>query len=54
MRIALTNLGRDFDTITYYGDGIWDKVACHALGWTFRAVGSELGGIQSFEDIGLA
>lgn len=48
MKIALARLGRQFDAITYFGDGEWDKAACHRLGWNFKAVGSMLGGIESY------
>lgn len=36
-------------TITYYGDGVWDRAACAELGWTFRAVGPVLQGIGTFD-----
>jgi len=49
MRQALTSLGPGFHTVTYYGDGLWDEAVCDRLGWEFRAVGPELGGIESFE-----
>lgn len=49
MRIALGHLGRDFEAVTYFGDGRWDAAACRALGWTFRAVGPALGGIDCFD-----
>ena len=45
---ALAQLGTDFESITYYGDGPWDRDACDALGWNFIAVGSALNGIESF------
>ena len=45
---ALAQLGTDFESITYYGDGPWDRDACDALGWRFVAVGSALNGIESF------
>lgn len=48
MRIALSRIGSTFDSITYYGDGPWDRAACHQLGWNFIAVGPSLGGIESF------
>jgi FMN phosphatase YigB (HAD superfamily) len=53
MRIALSGLGSDFDTITYYGDGPWDRDACLSLGWRFIAVGPVLGGISSYSSVGL-
>lgn len=50
MEIALSHLGGGFTSVTYYGDGPWDRDACAALGWRFVAVGPELGGLQSFLD----
>lgn len=49
MRIALGRLGSDFDSVTYYGDGEWDREACSQLGWQFVAVGPDLGGISSYD-----
>lgn len=49
MRIALSHLGESFSSITYFGDGAWDRDACEALGWTFVAVGSELNGIDAYD-----
>ncbi len=48
MRAALDRPEGEFETITYYGDGPWDREACEALGWKFIAVGPTLGGIHSF------
>jgi phosphoglycolate phosphatase-like HAD superfamily hydrolase len=48
MRIALGRLGSDFHSVTYYGDGVWDREASLELGWQFVAVGPALGGIRSF------
>lgn len=48
MRIALSKIGDDFESITYFGDAEWDQHACHDLGWRFVAVGPTLGGIQSY------
>jgi phosphoglycolate phosphatase-like HAD superfamily hydrolase len=50
---ALETLGRSFDSVTYYGDGERDKVAAHALGWQFVAVGEKLNGLRHFslEDV---
>ncbi len=48
MRIALSQLGKDFESVTYYGDGPWDRDACTALGWRFVSVGPELSGIDSY------
>ena len=50
MEIALSQLGRSFETITYYGDGTWDRDACLALGWNFVAVGPDLGGLESYHE----
>ncbi len=50
MSIALAQLGdHEFQTISYYGDGTWDRDACLALGWQFHPVGPDLGGIESFD-----
>lgn len=48
MQIALTQLGNSFKSVTYYGDGPWDRDACAALGWRFVSVGPELSGIDSY------
>jgi len=48
MEIALSRLGQQFESITYYGDGPWDREACAALDWRFIPVGPELGGIDSY------
>lgn len=48
MEIALSQLGQQFESITYYGDGPWDREACVALDWRFIPVGPELGGIDSY------
>jgi beta-phosphoglucomutase-like phosphatase (HAD superfamily) len=48
MEIALASLGGMFETVTYYGDGPWDRRACEQLGWEFVAVGVELGGLENF------
>ena len=31
MEIALAELGNDFESVTYFGDGLWDQRACHEL-----------------------
>jgi len=49
MSSALSGLGQDVESVTYFGDGEWDQRACEILGWDFVAVGSNLGGIQSYE-----
>ncbi len=48
MEIALSRLGPRFESVTYYGDGPWDRDACATLGWRFVPVGPELGGIDSY------
>src|SRR6267143_705934 len=48
MENALRQLGR-YETVTYYGDGVWDREAALSLGWSFVPVGAELGGITRFE-----
>lgn len=53
MRTALTSIGGDFDSVTYYGDAEWDERACRSLGWNFVPVGPDLGGIESYVGIGL-
>ena len=50
MQLALDAMHATHDHVIYYGDGSWDRDACDALGWEFRAVGSKLGGIQSYHD----
>ena len=40
MKIAEKRTGKfDFESKTYFGDGIWDKKASHALGYNFVLVG---------------
>ncbi len=53
MRIALTKLGDEFESVTYFGDAEWDRRACQTLGWDFVPVGSNLGGIQSYDGVAL-
>lgn len=53
MQIALARIGGHFDSVTYFGDAIWDVEACQALGWNFVAVGSDLRGIDSYEGFSL-
>jgi beta-phosphoglucomutase-like phosphatase (HAD superfamily) len=48
---ALSQLRGPFATITYFGDGVWDKQASEALGWEFVAVGPKLGGISTFSAV---
>ena len=49
MRMALDTLGARASTVTYYGDGEWDRQACDELGWQFVPVGPVLNGILSFD-----
>ncbi len=51
MRSALAMIGDDFESVTYFGDAEWDQRACRMLDWNFVAVGPELGGIRSFDEI---
>lgn len=52
MENALRQLGDRFESVTYYGDGVWDREAALSLGWGFVPVGIELGGIARFETSG--
>ena len=51
MRIAASRLHVELESVTYYGDGPWDKAASEELGWKFVPVGEALGGLDSFEEI---
>ena len=51
MRVALSKLGDEFESVTYFGDAEWDRRACQTLGWEFVPVGSDLGGIQSYDGV---
>ena len=53
MRVGLAKLGDEFESVTYFGDAEWDRRACQTLGWDFIPVGSDLGGIQSYDDVDL-
>ena len=48
MKIALARLGGEFESVSYYGDGPWDRAACATLGWQFVAVGPDLAGLESY------
>ena len=52
MENALRQLGHRFETITYHGDGAWDREAALSLGWNLVPVEVELGGITRFEASG--
>ncbi|MCG8370289.1 MAG: HAD family hydrolase, partial [Proteobacteria bacterium] len=41
METALHRLGENFASVSYYGDGPWDRRACAVLGWHFVPVGTE-------------
>ena len=45
---ALAQLDGPFESITYFGDGVWDRQATAELGWEFVPVGAKLGGILEF------
>lgn len=51
MSIALSQLGGSFSSVTYFGDGPWDRDATSRLGWNFVAVGSALDGLESYHDL---
>ena len=51
MLTALSHLGDTFRSITYYGDGPWDRDSSQQLGWNFVAVGSKLGGLETYQDL---
>jgi hypothetical protein len=48
---ALSQLRGPFESITYFGDGVWDRQATEALGWGFVAVGPKLGGLSTFSGV---
>ena len=48
MRRALRALGPAFKSVTYYGDGEWDRDAARGLGWDFVPVGAKLRGIERY------
>ena len=48
---ALNQLGGELQSVTYYGDGVWDEVATRNLGWKFVALGEKLGGLKRFEPV---
>lgn len=45
---ALAQLEGPFDSVTYFGDGVWDRQATAELGWEFVPVGAKLGGTLDF------
>ena len=48
MKLAVECIGENFESVSYYGDGPWDRAACVELGWQFVAVGTELEGLESY------
>ena len=50
MRIALSQLGNAYESVTYFGDAEWDRRACETLGWEFVPVGPGLGGIETYDN----
>jgi beta-phosphoglucomutase-like phosphatase (HAD superfamily) len=52
MKHALALIGREALSVTYYGDGSWDRVATRRLRWQFVAVGAALTGLSKFEVVG--
>jgi len=50
MRIALSQLGNVYESVTYFGDAEWDRRACEILGWEFVPVGAGLGGIETYDN----
>ncbi|MGC1460105.1 MAG: HAD family hydrolase [Steroidobacteraceae bacterium] len=51
MKHALAQMGQAFQSITYYGDGPWDRDATLSLGWRFVAVGTTLAGLSKYESV---
>jgi phosphoglycolate phosphatase-like HAD superfamily hydrolase len=51
---CLAKMGGPFDSIVYFGDGIWDRDASARLGWKFVGIGKKLHGKCEvwFEDFG--
>lgn len=48
---AFAQLPQPVESITYYGDGEWDRAATSSLGWNFVPVGGRLGGILRFDSM---
>jgi beta-phosphoglucomutase-like phosphatase (HAD superfamily) len=48
MTHAFEQLTAPFESITYYGDGEWDRTAAGTLGWTFVPVGEKLNGLRRY------
>ena len=55
MRVALQRLGSGSGgSVTYFGDGPWDRDAAGELGWNFVAVGPTLDGLLAYDPGSLA
>ena len=48
MTHAFGQLTAPVESVTYYGDGEWDKSAASVLGWNFVPVGEKLNGLRHF------
>ncbi len=53
MRSALDRKESEYESVTYYGDGPWDRDACTSLGWNFVPVGREIGGLETYHNLGV-
>ncbi|MCH8865791.1 MAG: HAD family hydrolase [Proteobacteria bacterium] len=53
MRSALDREKSEYESVTYYGDGPWDRDACISLGWNFVPVGREIGGLETYHNLGV-
>ena len=53
MRLALDRIESEYDSVTYYGDGSWDRDACISLGWNFVPVGRAIGGLETYDNLGV-
>ncbi len=51
MRIAAARLNAELESVTYFGDGPWDRSASERLGWNFVPVGTALGGLETFDGV---
>jgi FMN phosphatase YigB (HAD superfamily) len=48
---ALSQLDGPFQSVTYFGDGVWDRDASASLGWQFVPVGPKLRGLADFHAV---
>ena len=51
MRAALSGPAESFESVTYYGDGVWDRSAAENLGWQFVPVGGALDGLRDYHQV---